>query len=268
MISTFEVITGEFIDDMEAIRSLVVTFDDPHKTAKVRIAAANSATLLVAATFEEFVREMAREFARMVVSNAVTFERLPPKLAATAWKRTMEGLSKIKFDGCRTGTGTEHAAAHARFITIFEFCKGDLSQDIYQELIHNENNMRPNEINSLFKLSGLSNVCMQLSDKKPILEAFGETEPGKAHGKLLNALEDFFDRRNAIAHALNPGQSIGPNQIMNDLDMLQSLGKALHKTLDDLITRSTVTPPNNFVIAVEPPESHSWWQRLYRRLFS
>lgn len=52
MASTFEIIAEEFIDDMEAIRSLVVTFSDPAKSGKARIAAANSATLLVAATFE------------------------------------------------------------------------------------------------------------------------------------------------------------------------------------------------------------------------
>ncbi len=56
MASAFKIITEEFIDDMDAIRSLVVTFSDPQKTAKSRIAAANSATLLVAATFEEFIR--------------------------------------------------------------------------------------------------------------------------------------------------------------------------------------------------------------------
>ena len=61
MATVFEVIAEEFNEDMEAIRSLVVTFNDPQKNLKVRIAAANSSTLLIAATFEEFVREMARE---------------------------------------------------------------------------------------------------------------------------------------------------------------------------------------------------------------
>jgi hypothetical protein len=45
-------------------------------------------------------------------------------------------------------------------------------------------------------------------------------------------MEDFFERRNAIAHALNPGQSSGPDQIVNDIDMLESFGKALRETLD------------------------------------
>lgn len=241
MATAFEIITEEFIDDMEAIRSLVVTFSDPQKTVKARLAAANSATLLVAATFEEFVREMAREYARAVVTNTESFERLPPKLASTAWKRTMDDLSKLRFDGDQAGgAGTENAfgAAQVRFTVIYDFCKGDLTQDIYRDLIHNENNMRPSELNSLFKVSGLGDVCKKLSDKQPLLEVFGETEPGKAHGKLIAGLEDFFERRNAIAHALNPGRSSGPAQIDNDINILERFGEALCETLDRLAPKT------------------------------
>jgi hypothetical protein len=234
--STFDIITEEFVDDMEAIRSLVVTFSDPQRTPKARVAAANSSTLLVAATFEEFIREMAREYARVVVSNSASFEKLPPKLASTAWKRTMEGLARLRLDGEYAGAGVENVfgAAQARFSVIYEFCKGDLTQDIYRDLIHNENNMRPNEVNGLFKVSGLGDVCQKLSDKQAIFDIFGETEAGKAHGKLLAGLENFFERRNLIAHALNSGQSSGPDQIINDINMLEAMGMALCETLNAL----------------------------------
>lgn len=242
MASAFEVITDEFLDDMDAIRSLVVTFNDPEQAMKARIAAANSATLLVAATFEEFVREMARQFARAIVASTPSFDKLPTKLASTAWKRAMDKLSKVKIDNEQDGTSTDNifGAAQARFTVIYEFCKGDLTQDIYRDLIHNENNMRPGEVNGLFKVSGLGDVCRKLSDKKPMLDAFGESEPGRVHGKLLLALEDFFERRNAIAHALNPGQSSGPDQIINDINLLSDFGKALCATLDALGPESPV----------------------------
>lgn len=256
MASAFEIITEDFADDLEAIRSLVVTFSDPQKIAKARIAAANSATLLVAATFEEFIREMAREFARAVVASTESFEKLPPKLAATAWKRTMDGLSRVRFDGDQANADTENlfGSAQARFTVIYEFCKGDLKQDIYRDLIHNENNMRPREVNGLFKVSGLGDICMKLSDKDSILETFGETDPGKAHGKLLSGLEDFFERRNAIAHALNPGQSSGPDQIINDINMLGSFGKALCVTLEAVAPKSPDMPAAYDPVAVAASE--------------
>ncbi len=117
-------------------------------------------------------------------------------------------------------------------------------------MIHNENNMRPGEINGLFKVSGLGDVCSKLSDKRPMLDIFGESEPGKAHGQLLAGMEDFFERRNAIAHALNPGQSSGPDQIINDIDMLESFGKALCETLNTLAPKSLNTQKENETIVV------------------
>jgi RiboL-PSP-HEPN len=243
MSSSFDIIYEEFFEELEAIRALVLTFSESTKPPKARIAAANSATLLVAATFEEFVREMAREYARTVVASAESFEKLPTKLASTAWRRTMDGLSKVRFDDTETGTSRENVfgAAQARFSVVYEFCKGDLTQDIYHDLIHNENNMRPGEINSLFKVSGLSNVCDKVSKKNPLLSHFGETDSGKVHGQLLAGMDDFFERRNIIAHALKSKNSSGPSQIQNDMDMLESFGKALCETLSGLAPKSLET---------------------------
>lgn len=97
--SIYEVVRDDFVGELDAIRQLVTTFNGQGKTAKARIAAANSATLLVAATFEEFVRVMAREHARAVVMRAPSFDKLPKKLVSVAWKRSMEGLAQVRFHG-------------------------------------------------------------------------------------------------------------------------------------------------------------------------
>jgi hypothetical protein len=80
--------------------------------------------------------------------------------------------------------------------------------------------MRPSEINSLFRVSDLGDVCLKLADEKPLLDNFGEAEAGKAHGRLLTSLEEFFERRNGIAHSLNPARSSGPDQILKDIEMI------------------------------------------------
>lgn len=231
-VSVFEVIAEDFSGELETIRLLVTTFDGYGRTAKARIAAANSATLLLAATFEEFVREMAREYARAVVTKTASIDKLPKRLASTAWKRSMEGLSQVRFDVEQTARERLMVDTHARFSVVYEFVKGDLTQDIYRDLIRNEHNMRPSVINSLFNVAGLSDVCSKMCDKFALLTLFGETEAGKTHGKLIAAVENFFERRNDIVHALNPGQSSGPEQIITDLEMLKALSEALFRTLD------------------------------------
>ena len=243
MSTSFTIIAEEFDGDLKAIRSLIDTFNVPQQSApKVRVAAANSATLLLAATFEEFIREMARTYARAVVAATRAFNRLPRKLATTAWRNTMETLARIRIDTDTRAFSAESKISDARtqFEVVYKFCNGDLSQDIYNELIYNENNMRPGQINLLFGVSGLSDVCLQIANRMPILEIFDETEVGKAHGRLLKSLEEFFERRNDIAHSLNAARSSGPDQIFKDIDMFSAFGKSLCETLEaHLITPKT-----------------------------
>jgi hypothetical protein len=96
--------------------------------------------------------------------------------------------------------------------------------------------MRPNEINGLFKLSGLGNVCVRLCDKKDILEIFKEVQPEKASGYLIASLEDFFERRNQVAHSITMTLSSGPDQILKDVDLLRAFGYALCETLESVVT--------------------------------
>lgn len=70
MNTDFSAIVYEFEKDLDNIGSIVSAFDAPKKSnSRIRVAAANSATLLLAATFEEFVREMARSYAELIVNK-------------------------------------------------------------------------------------------------------------------------------------------------------------------------------------------------------
>ena len=242
MTTELTLITEEFDSDLEAIRLLVNAFKNspPISAPKARIAAANSATLLLAATFEEFVREMARAYAKAVVTAAHSLEGLPKEMANKAWRRTMEALARIRINTTANvlSAETEILDARTQFTAVYKFCTGDLSQNIYDELIHNENNMRPNEINSLFKVSDLSDVCSKVAGKRPLLENLDENEAGKAHGRLLVNLGEFFDRRNCIAHSLNAAQSSAPDQVLKDIDMFEAFGKSLREALEALAPKT------------------------------
>jgi RiboL-PSP-HEPN len=173
MTSAFTVLFEEFDEELSAIKILVDASADPKLgRPKARVAGANAATLLLAATFEEYVRELARAFARAVVESCSSHEKLPPRLASVAWRRTMEALAKVRLKPTEERENV-FAEALARFTVTYEFCRGDLSQDIYQDLIHNENNMRPQEINSLFNISGLRDVCLLASGDIEFYESVG-----------------------------------------------------------------------------------------------
>ncbi|MFE8101455.1 HEPN domain-containing protein [Brenneria goodwinii] len=233
MATTFDVISEDFLKDLTAISDLVEAVRSVGASARARIASINSSTLLLAATFEEYVREMGRQYARELVLRVNDPQKLPRKLTATAWKRTLEQLARAKIDTGGTPLSLVHISSEARasFDSVWEFLGGDLTQDIYSSLIHNENNMRPGEINAVFSVCELKDICLKISSKQELKDHFNEDDERKVHGLFMTAINDFMEKRNDIAHALNVENSIGVDDFHKTLDLMKAFSSALSSYL-------------------------------------
>lgn len=229
MSTAFRVIADDFLVELGAISDLVDAVQTPAHSGRARIASINSATLLLAATFEEFVREMGRQYARELVARVNDPRLLPRKLTATAWKRTLEQLARAKIDTGGTPLSLDHISSDARssFDSVWAFLGGDLTKDIYKPLIHNENNMRPGEINAVFSVCDLKDICLKISDHAELKEHFSEDDSGKVHGLLVRALNDFMEDRNDIAHSLNSATSRGVDEFRKVVGLMLSIAEAL-----------------------------------------
>jgi hypothetical protein len=233
--TVFSVIKDDFLEELGSIGALVNAFDQPGSDPKTRVASVNSSVLLLAATFEEFIREMAKEYARWVVSKAENVEALPSKLTETAWKRTLEGLARTRLRISGTSAlESVSRTSRTKFDAVCGFISGDLTQEVFDDLIHNENNMRAGELNSMFKVSGLSNICARICTRDEIQHFFSESEAGIAHGLFINQNDEFFERRNAIAHSLNAGSSVAPDQVRTDITFFTATGLSLCALLEEL----------------------------------
>jgi len=238
--TSYDLIAEDFLSDLAALSNLVQSAHNSGSSAKARVASVNSATLLLAATFEEFVRQLGRQFARDVVSRTIDPKKLPKKLTATAWKRTLENLARAKIDTGGTPLSLEHISADSRvkFDAVWAFLGGDISQDIYDSLIHNENNMRPSEINAVFSICDLPNICLKICDHEVMKNHFGEEDSGKVHGMFLTSLNDFMEMRNDIAHSLNAGSSAGPDKFYGYVSTFNAIALALATRLPDSLPRA------------------------------
>jgi hypothetical protein len=98
MVSAFSVMLEEFEEELTVIGVLVESSSNQLGRPRARVAGANAATLLLAATFEEFIRDLATAFARALVETCESYDKLSPKLAPVAWKRTMEALARIQLN--------------------------------------------------------------------------------------------------------------------------------------------------------------------------
>ena len=224
MSTVYSVIVDDFVDALVPLQQIVKNGQGKASTARARVASVHASTLLLAATFEEFVRQMAREHAVQVVANATSVSEIPEALLDTAWRRTFDKFARSRSSGRPKREALEIFAKQARptVDALCAFIEGDINQNIFDHLIHNENNMRPGEIN------GCAEAC-----KGTELKKFFETDDdGKAHGELLSALEQFFERRNEIAHSLNSASSTSPEKILFEVEMFGAFSKDLCKTLE------------------------------------
>jgi hypothetical protein len=235
--TVFSVILEDFDAALVPLKEIVHSGQAAGASARARVASVHATTLLLAATFEEFVREMAKEYAIQVVARASSVADLPDSLLETAWRRTFDRFARNKTTASTKREALRISAAQARptIEALCAFIEGDIGQDIFNHLIHNENNMRAGEINSLFKLSGLSNVCREACKQIELKTFFETDDDGKAHGEFLATLETFFERRNEIAHSLTSVRSSAAEVILADLEFLRAFSKSLCGTLEKIL---------------------------------
>ena len=232
--SPFSVIVDDFESNLESLLEIVELGYDKSASTKTRVATIHATTLLLAASFEEFIREMALEHAKQVVENADSISVLPDLLLETAWQRTFTEFFRNKRNGLSKREALKISAkeARARIEVLCDFIDGDITQDIFPYLIHNENNLRSGEINRLFKVSGLSDVCLKICKQASLKSFFEEEDEYKTHGDLLAALGRFVNRRNEIAHSLNSTSSSRPEELSRDIEMFRAFSEDLGVTLE------------------------------------
>lgn len=223
MDTEFDLIFEDFSDELQALSDMS-GLQSPTATARSRIAAGNAATLLLAAVFEEYIRQQVRMAFKQKAIRARTIEDFPKGITVKVWKKTLENLLRVpisELDGNSRNLEDKFSAAIAFSL------KKDITSEVSEAISHNENNMRPDQINNMFSQIGISGILGKCAEHENIIDLVGGSDPSDARIKLVARIEDFFRRRNMVAHAIKLGSSSGPTEIANDIGLFFTLGKAL-----------------------------------------
>lgn len=236
MSDIYSAIVEEFKSELSSLRELLSVGQNRALRPSARVASVRASTLLLASTFEEFVREMAREYAAHVVCQATSLDDIPDKLVEAAWHQTLDHIVHIRIRGESKKSSLALAAKECRpkFDAACSFVEGDISQNVFEHLTRNKNNMRPDEINKLFRIGGISNVCMEVCKGKELQRFFGQRGPTGTHAALHTKLNGFIDKRNSIAHTPNLMSSESPDEALKDMHMLSSFSSDLKVALSAL----------------------------------
>ena len=227
MVTEFDLIFEDFEAELKALEGMIAslaTTGEGATSARARVAGANAATLLLAATFEEFVRQEVRAVFTTKAASAAAITDFPNKIAKAIWRRSLEGLARSPLDDLEA----QSAELEDKIRATIDFCIGkDVKADVSHAVAHNDNNMRPGQLNELFSQLGLTGMCGRSCAYEPLVAHLGCDTSGKAQEKLEQWLEDFFRRRNEIAHAIQLNSSSGPPALASDISSFRLFGQAL-----------------------------------------
>lgn len=240
MVSRFRVVADEFRSEIQVIQDLVSSFDRTEEQPKLRVAASNSAILLLSATFEGFVREMAGVVARATVDRAGQLANVPNRILRTAWKRTFDSIARLEVPQ-NTRTHDIHQIvrkAEERSKAVFAFLRGDTRLDIYTDLVQNDFNMRTQEINRLFRISGVKDVCTLVSREPNVVNHFHVDSENATGRELAEFIDRFIEQRNDIAHADTSLSSVGAQEVYNHIETFCVFAESLCAVLEQEVLAS------------------------------
>lgn len=226
METPFSLVGEDFAKELSTIDHLLTrvgTTDDRLDT-DVRLAASNASMLLIAASFEEFVRQEIRESVLVVLDQATDISAVPKELLATVWDRSSYVLKGVKF----TTTNFDLISATKALSAMNEFClDGDLSVDVSDMVAFNMNNMKAKEINEIFKRVGIRDICKQVGETEVIVNFFGSPNPETAHSECVAYLDNFYRERNDVAHSIASSRVVGTTDLERHLEFFRTVGTAL-----------------------------------------
>ncbi len=237
MPSELEVIAGDFTREMQVIENLVtrvsgVQEEAGPQDASVRVAASNASMLLLAASFEEFIRELAKEFCIRLIRSAASFGDLPGEMASAAWERCLQILRGLRYGK----PDFDSLSATASIRVLDGFClRQEVGADVSELIGYNQNNMRIKEINDIFRRVGISDVCGCVGRRDPIIEFFGAASGNVAHAKFVSHIEEFYETRNEIAHSIGSLRMSGSVQISRHLDFFRCTASAFAAELSSRV---------------------------------
>jgi hypothetical protein len=227
MTSGFDLIADDFRRELNTIKELLRTCHGdtgtPTVAVPVRIASSNASMLLLGASYEEFIRELVREYAAALIHGEPPLQQLPSEFLAAVWDRSTYILRGSKFGKA----GFDPIAVRQVIAELQGLClEGNRPAARAETVAFNENNMRPTELNTVFKRVGVSDFLQLVGSRNELIAFFGSPDGNVSHGKTIDLLNEFYDKRNDVAHAIGSLRVTGVSDLARFIDFFNCLTDA------------------------------------------
>ena len=191
-------------------------------------------TMLVAATFEDYVRKSAIEFAKCKLNEASKNSYLHPEFKSSI-KVSIKNVIKhqLQKDEMKDETLSEYEKRMKQQLkelySLFMVDKGDYNHDISKQVVKTERNLKSKELNRLFRTIGIKGICERICYYKNNFQILlNEDDKKELFKKFIKKLDGFYEERNTIAHSLDSSTTEHPDELMKSIKFFREFGKVLY----------------------------------------
>jgi len=165
--------------------------------------------VLLASSFEEFVREEIGQCADYLAGKYVGFQdNVKHSIRAAYWKGCLESL---RFTGSILTTSeprTPNPVSIGKIRNLLDSARGFVVDDDALQFnravfYRHSNNFRPHVVDEVGARLGIKNIIKNAADSSRIKNYFGVSRKNESYDKLKAKLEEFYERRNEIVHSLS-----------------------------------------------------------------
>jgi hypothetical protein len=226
----FSAVYEEFDSELSAIEGVLAAIpstDGGRTSRAARVVGNNAATLLLAAVFEEYVRQQVKAAFGELRSSISDINGFPEKLPATVWRRGLQRLA-ASFDE----VGKAPATIKGKVGQTLAFCLDKVhSADVSYALMANDTQMRPDELARMFKQLGIRDFVRILASTEIVKTGFVCCTSQEAEAHFRRWLNDFILQRNAVAHSITFGSSVTDEKLSKDIGLFRIVGQAIASVL-------------------------------------
>ncbi|WP_420479459.1 hypothetical protein [Brevundimonas sp. FT23028] len=185
--------------------------------------------VLIAAHFEECVRQQVEEYAKSLVASYGDIEEpLQAKMIDAYWKAGLSKLSRLrpKDDPAWAGLASTSLSSMLKFPV-----SGDDSHLVASWLCEHENNMRMDTVLLLTGRVGIKDLAGKLSKSAALKAVVGALKKDDFAVSLRVKLKEFYDLRNGVVHSISQNSGIGRTVFAQWAVFLRAFSTALSEAM-------------------------------------
>ncbi|MRX33841.1 HEPN domain-containing protein [Aminobacter sp. MDW-2] len=185
---------------------------------------AAAAVVLLAAHFEEYIRQQIEEFAKSTISEYAHMDRdQQEKLVDHYWRAGSGRMGRIR----PKGDPAWASGAQRLLLQLLEYpIRQNISAFIAGMLAEHENNMRWDTITELTARVGAQKLADKLFKSSALKAQIGNPKKDAFAPAIRLRLNEFYTMRNEIVHSISQSSGIGPTIFRHWIDFFKTFSVA------------------------------------------